>query len=344
MLAGQRMRRLFRFARVCTLSLLTFACSSDEKTEPTPVEQEPSAEPTSAAEVKPVKLEASLDDCPAGFKEGPPVAGWNHDFEVAGQQRSFWVIYPEGKPSGPEPVFLALNGTGEDAEGFCDRAELASFAQRGMVVIAPTSAGNGELWPIWDSLRPEGNENDPNKDIEYVDTLLKCVSAHRALDKKRIYTGGHSAGGIFTNHLIQRRSELFAGAIVASSIFGGTSPVPAPTMDEMLVIVTWGGANDQYTGDAGNVEVTDVNFAPEASAASTFYAEQENVAHAQCGGDDVGHRWLVPLNDWFVDLMLAHPLTATAASRAAKSRPRMLPTPMYLPASRPRTRANAARA
>ena len=296
------MYRLSLLAVATALASLT-ACGSDDKGD----SQNASGPPETAADVKPVRLEGSVDNCPAGFQDDAPVAGWNEGFEVAGQQRSFWVIYPPGKPTGPQPVFVAFNGTGEDAEGFADRAELAQFAERGMVVLGPSSIGNGVRWPIWDSLRPEGSENDPNPDIEFVDTLVKCVAAHRPLDKNRVYGGGHSAGGIFTNNIIQRRSELFAGAIVASGIFTGTSPTPEPTMDKMLVIVTWGGDNDQYTGAAGDVDVTEVKFAPEASAASQFYAAQENVGHVQCGGDQVGHKWLVPLNDWFVDLMLAHP-------------------------------------
>jgi poly(3-hydroxybutyrate) depolymerase len=287
------------------LAILPVACSSGDQDESPP--SDPSGPPQRAADVKPVRLEGTRDDCPAGFRDEAPAAGWNIDFEVAGQQRSFWVIYPPDKPVGPAPVFVAFNGTGEDAEGFVERAELARFAERGMVVLAPSSIGNGVRWPVWDSLRVEGTENDPNKDIEFIDALLKCVSAHRALDKNRVYGGGHSAGGIFTNNIVQRRSELFAGAIVASGIFTGTSPTPEPTMDQMLLIVTWGGDNDEYTGAAGDVDVNDVKFAPEAAAASQFYAAQENVGHVRCGGDDVGHRWLAPLNDWFVDLLLAHP-------------------------------------
>ena len=51
-----------------------------------------------------------------------------------------------------------------------------------------------------------------------------------------------------TNYVLQRRSSLLAGGIVASGVFSLTSPAPPPVLDPMFVFVTWGGSNDQYSG------------------------------------------------------------------------------------------------
>ncbi len=296
-------------ASFLALALSAFACSSSESTAVTPTGGADAGvvDPQKAEDVPAVAIQASTDDCPAAYQGKAPAPGWNRGFEVAGQKRDFWAIFPEGDSTTPAPVFMAYNGTSENGQAFAERADLAAFAKRGFVVLAPSSVGNGAIWPIWDSMRAEGDENKPNKDVEFVETLLKCAAAHRPLDKNRVYTGGHSAGGIFTNHIIQRKSELFAGAIVASGVFTQTSPTPEPVMDKMLVLVTWGGDNDKYIGKAGDRDVTDFSFVPEASSATKFYNNQKNVGQANCKGKNLGHAWLSPINDWMIDLLLAHP-------------------------------------
>lgn len=292
--------------------LLPAACSEQV----VPAADEPAAEdqpdagpstPTSPEDVPAVALEADpAVDCPGAFKSKAPKAGLNQRFEVAGQQREFVLLLPDDT-STPRPLFVAFNGTGEDGESFSERAALEDFAARGFVVLAPSSAGNGANWPVWDSLRQPGKENEPNKDLDFFDALVKCTAGHVPIDQNRIYAGGHSAGGIFTNHLLQRRSKLLAGGIPASGVFSLTSPDPVETLDPLFVIVTWGGDNDRYSGTAAGVSVGGFNFVTEASLASKFYDAQENVGEVNCRGNNLGHVWLSGLNDWFVDQLLAHP-------------------------------------
>jgi poly(3-hydroxybutyrate) depolymerase len=245
-------------------------------------------------------------DCPGAYATGAPVEGQNDGFEVAGQQRNFVALLPKGAPSGPVPLFVAFNGTGETGALFALRAGLARFAERGFLVLAPSSNGNGVGWPVWDAMRPPGTEAGANPDLAYFDRLVRCAAAHRPIDKNRIYVGGHSAGGIMTNRVLRERSGLVAGGIVASGVFSFTSPPGAAPLDPLFVVVTWGGDNDRYTGQAGGVDVGKFTFVEEASLASRFYANEPNVGHLACRGDDLGHSWL-PINDAFVDLLLSHP-------------------------------------
>jgi poly(3-hydroxybutyrate) depolymerase len=263
--------------------------------------------PQSAEDVPVVALESDpATDCPGKYKTAAPAEGNNDDYSVAGQDRDFILMLPDDM-STPRPVFVGFNGTGETGKSFSDRAKLKDFTKKGFIVLAPSSKGNGAIWPIWDSLRQPGTENDPNKDVDYFDSLVKCVAGHHPIDKNRIYVGGHSAGGIFTNHLLQRRSEFIAGGIPASGVFSQTSPDPAEKLNPLFVIVTWGGDNDKYSGNAGGVSVGGFSFVSEASLASKFYDGQESVGEINCRGNNVGHAWLDGLNDWFADQLLAHP-------------------------------------
>lgn len=239
--------------------------------------------------------------CPAAFASAEPVDGLNRNFLSGGQMREFVLTRPPETFMGPRPLFVAFNGTGETGPSFYSRADLDEFAARGFVVIAPSSAGNGTLWPVWDGLRMVGDEGGPNLDVDYFDQLVACIGAHFEIDRNRVYVGGHSAGGIFTNAILQRRSTLLAGGIVASGVFDLTSPVPRTDLDPMFVIVTWGGDNDEYS----NPDVPSINFVEQASIASQYYEGQggEINCHYDPGQ---GHRWL-DLNDWMIDRLLEHP-------------------------------------
>lgn len=253
--------------------------------------------------------------CPGAFAATAPVDGDNDGFESADQDRSFFLILPEASFEGPRPLFVGFNGTNETGPSWSSRAELEDLAARGFVVVSPSSNGNGTLWPVWDSLHEAGTDDpEQNPDLVYFDELVACLGAHFDIDENRIYAGGHSAGGIMANYVLQRRSELLAGGIVASGVFSLTSPEPAAALDDMFVIVTWGGDNDEYSGGSGGVSVPAINFVEQASIASVFYDDEPAVTQAHCRGDDVGHAWLDPLNDWFVDALLAHPKGLAAGS------------------------------
>src|SRR5699024_9445642 len=99
--------------------------SSKEEGAPAAAADAGAPEPQSAEDVPVVAIEANAEaDCPGAFKSSAPKAGSNAGFEVAGQKRTFFVIEPEGAGDGPVPIFIALNGTGEDGPSFSKRAAL----------------------------------------------------------------------------------------------------------------------------------------------------------------------------------------------------------------------------
>jgi poly(3-hydroxybutyrate) depolymerase len=290
-----------------SLALLGACSSSDNKAAPAATDAGAKT-PETAEEVPAVRLEGDKSTCPGAYGDTAPVAGLNKSFSIDGQSREFVLILPPDSFTGPRPLFMGFNGTGETGPSFTERAGLQDFADAGFIVLAPSSKGNGTIWPVWDGMRTDKDMDAPNKDMDFVDALLSCTAAHFEVDKNRLYIGGHSAGGIFTNYVAQRRSEILAGAIPASGIFSSTSPVPEKDLDKMFVLVTWGGDNDKFTGSTGlgGVSVPEANFVSEASIATKFYAAQANIGEANCRGKNLGHAWL-PINDWFVKVLLEHP-------------------------------------
>lgn len=255
--------------------------------------------------------------CPAPYVSAAPKEGQNEGFEAAGQSRSFHLLLPPASFTGPRPILFAFHGTSEKGARFVTRAKLAEFVARGFVVVAPDAAGNGTFWPVWDGMRAPGKEADPNPDLVLFDRLLSCTAAHFAIDQRRVYAVGHSAGGIFMNRLLRSRSKVLAGGIVGSGVFSLTSTGTSGPLEPLLAIVTWGGDNDTYRGTTPNgVSVPYFSFVEQASLASRFYEAEPNVGHVRCRGDDLGHAWL-PLNDWFADLLLAHPKGASTDATLA---------------------------
>ncbi|MCA9587025.1 MAG: prolyl oligopeptidase family serine peptidase [Myxococcales bacterium] len=290
----------------CALVACSSATSPPASAPPTdaPTPEQPDASAGPAPEPLPADPLAS---CPDGYKDKRPVAGLNEGFTVAGQQREFVLIEPPATFTGPRPLFVGFNGTSENGTRFAARAKLADFAAKGFVVVVPSSAGNGSFWPIWDAMRAPGSENGKNADLELFDALVGCTAAHLSIDKTRIFVGGHSAGGIFTNKVLRSRSELVAGGIVGSGVFSLTSNGTSAPLSDMFVVVTWGGDNDTYRGTTPNgVTVPEFSFVEQASLASQHYDKEPKVQQAQCRGNDLGHAWL-PINGWFIDALLAHP-------------------------------------
>ncbi len=254
-------------------------------------------------------------DCVGNYVQTAPVSGDNTAFTVAGQARSFVLLLPPAEFKGPRPVFVGFHGTSENGQRFVTRAKLAEFAAKGFVVLAPSAVGNGVLWPVWDGMRPPGREADPNKDLELFDKMVRCTAAHYEVDKKRIYVGGHSAGGIFTNKVLRARSSFVAGGIVGSGVFSLTSDGSGAALPGgVFAIVTWGGDNDRYSGTTPNgVTVPEFSFVEQASLASQFYEADPQAGQVQCRGNELGHAWL-PMNAWFMETLLAHPKGAARAT------------------------------
>jgi len=264
--------------------------------------------PSSAGDAAPEALPADpVAVCPDAYRTNAPVPGLNKDFVVSGQNRELVLILPPASFTGPRPLFVGFNGTSENGTKFAARAKLAEFAAKGFIVVVPSSAGNGTYWPIWDGMRAPGKEGGANKDLELFDALVGCTAAHFSVDKKRIFVGGHSAGGIFTNKVLRSRSTVVAGGIVGSGVFSLTSNGTTAPMDPTFVLVTWGGDNDTYKGTTpSGVNVPEFSFVEQASLASIHYEAQPAVTQAYCRGNNLGHAWL-PINAWFIDALLAHP-------------------------------------
>jgi predicted esterase len=260
-------------------------------------------------------LEADPDKvCPDGYGDGGLAAGQHAMYLAAGQQRSFYLVLPDAEAfTGPRPLLVLFNGTGGTGVGFYEGNNIEAYVERGFVVLAPDSVANGTLWPVWDAMRMAEDEVLPNADLELLDSLIGCLGTHHAIDANRIFLTGMSAGGIMANRVLRNRSELFAGGMIGSGVYDLTAAEPAPELEPMAIIVSWGGVNDAWGGDSDDptVAVPEINFVEQASVASLAYEATPGVHQIACHGDDLGHAYLKTIAGWAAEFFLMHPKGAS---------------------------------
>lgn len=280
--------------------------------------------------------------CPDNFT---PRSGMNSGFLSDGKMRDF-IVYLPNDMSSPRPVFVGITGTEQQSDNFITSGGLNSLTAQGWIVLAPvrlcTSEGRqqeclngvgestmaGWVWEPWnDGSREDKWNTDAGQDVRYLENMVRCAAKQWPVDQRRIYLGGISAGGSFTNRNMTFNSKFWAGGVPASGMWyisdgndsvtndnadelkdGWCCPRPATAiqMYSSIVIVLFGGANDQYT-TRGDMPVT-VQYKSEAQIASNVYDAQPNVAVVNCQGTQ-GHLWPRggPWNSWMAMTLASHP-------------------------------------
>ncbi len=279
----------------------------------------PSSDPLEAVPPEPLGGDPATD-CPAEYATTPPAEGLNAGFSSADQERSFHLLRPTDGSVGPRPLFLALTGTVQEERSFLAQSQLDQLPAEGWMVVAPVRNNNGVLWPPWDAMRTPPIADDPNPDLDFFVELIGCLAAHEEVDAHRVYVGGISIGGTMTNYVLQRRSDLFAGGIVGSGNFVTTQPNDPEPLEDMVVVVAWGGEGDAWSGcsdgamgDAADAQgasggdcVSEISFVADAALASQYYDGESEVAQVACTMP-LGHIWLTPATSYMVAALLAHP-------------------------------------
>lgn len=255
-----------------------------------------------------ITLEGS---CPAGFA---PQAGENTGFPSDGRERTFHVLLPDDL-SQPRPLFVSLTGTVQKELDFARQSGLDRLPAEGWIVAAPVRTcsqngtncsqvgSDGRIWEPWYDGSVVGSREDEGPDVRFVDAMVRCIAERWPVDARRVYVGGISAGGSFTNRSLTYDSGLFAGGVVASGNWyeGYAAPSPPRRMDPSIAIVIWGGPSDVWPPSAPIAD-----YDPETRLAALYYAAQPDVLTVSCSGSH-GHIWPTAMTPWLVETLLAHP-------------------------------------
>ena len=254
---------------------------------------------------------ALVGSCPADFE---PQVGENRGFPSDRAERVFHLLLPDEPIAEPRPLFVSLTGTVQREVDFAAQSGLDHLPRDGWIVAAPvrTCSQNGttcaqigtdgRIWEPWYDGTIAGPSDDEGPDVRFVEAMVRCISARWPVDSARIFVGGISAGGSFTNRNLTFNSDLFAGGVASSgNWYGGLAAPASPRpMDRSLAILIWGGPSDVWP------LVNPIsNYDPETKQASIYYAAQPEVATISCSGDH-GHIWPAAMTPWLASTLLAH--------------------------------------
>lgn len=150
--------------------------------------------------------------------ENPRIREWTVD----GERRQALVIAPRRKSAAGSPVILAFHGHGGTMQTMA-RKGFQKHWPEALVVCPqglPTATvrdpdGKRSGW------QPRLGENK-DRDLKFVDAILKSLRETDKIDDQRIYATGHSNGGGFTYLLWAARRSEFA-ALAPSAAGGGNS-------------------------------------------------------------------------------------------------------------------------
>lgn len=125
------------------------------------------------------------------------------------KNREALLYVPKGyKPENPAPFALMLHGAGGNAQHGISL--LRNFADRaGIILLAPES-----LHATWDVIADEYGA-----DVGFIDSALKNVFEHYAIDQSRLAVGGFSDGASYALSLGVINGEFFSHVIAFSPGF-----------------------------------------------------------------------------------------------------------------------------
>jgi len=259
-----------------------------------------------------------LADCPAGYDEpGPLEAGEHTGFASGDQDRAFHLLLPDDAADAPAPLFVSLTGTVQEEVDFMAQSQIDQLPGAGWIVVAPVRNGNGRVWGPWDAMRGT-DDLAPNPDTTLILDLVACLAAHHPIDLDRVFAGGVSIGGTMVNFLLRHHPDVFAGGIVGSGNFILTEPADPQPLDDLTVVVAWGGDGDHWTGCpdgrmgeqyAEEPGCVSVSFVADAYDAATFYADEG--ARLLACHEDAGHIWLTTGTAWWAEILAASPRGTT---------------------------------
>lgn len=148
-----------------------------------------------------------------------------------GKTRIYYIYTPDNVTS-PAPLILLLHGSGRDGMSQID-AWKGLAEEKKAILVAPNSFNSLE----W-SFAADGPE--------FFHSIVEDVKTAHAVDGRRMYLFGHSAGAIFALYLAIMESEYFAATAVHAGALTGNSDLYMNHAPRKIPVAIWVGAKDQF--------------------------------------------------------------------------------------------------
>lgn len=199
-----------------------------------------------------------------------------------GRTRTYHVYVPRQLPSGPVPLLFAFHGGTGWGKQFQRNSGLDGLAEaNGFLVVFPDGVGAGadegtnRTWNGGDCCGAAARNNVD--DVGFVRQLLDTLEQQYAIDPVRVFSTGHSNGGILSYRLACELSDRIA----AVGFQSGTMEIPtcAPSGSVSLLHIHGNAdTNLPIDGGVGADSIAGVDFVSPRLAVVAYSAAQHCAA------------------------------------------------------------------
>jgi len=118
-----------------------------------------------------------------------------------GKTRTYYLFVPDGiDPAKPVPLIVTLHGSGRNGASLVDKWK--GLAQKEKIILAGPDSTNSQQW------------GSPEDGPLLLHDLVEMLKTKYAIDGRRVYLFGHSAGAVFGLEMGLIESEYFAAVAV----------------------------------------------------------------------------------------------------------------------------------
>ena len=145
-------------------------------------------------------------------------------FQHGGSAHPFHLYVPaSAAPSTGRPLILMLHGCTQDAQDFARGTRMNAAAEgAGALVLYPTQPRAANHNGCWNWFRPEDQHAGAGEPALLL-AMVRQVMATQAVDPRRVYVAGLSAGGAMAAVLAREYPQVFAAAGVHSGLAAGAA-------------------------------------------------------------------------------------------------------------------------
>jgi poly(3-hydroxybutyrate) depolymerase len=165
-----------------------------------------------------------------GCGMAPPAAGSDTSIMVGSAKGTLIVDLPKNYDSNKAyPLILVWHGFNVTAPMFHDYLNVHAAVGDDGIVVTPECLDGGTMWPT---------------DMAYPDALVEHFEAKYCVDKSRVFTTGHSMGGMYTGQIGCQRGDVFRG----DAVLAAPHPTGACKKGTMAAMMSVGMSDPVATG------------------------------------------------------------------------------------------------
>ena len=184
--------------------------------------------------------------------------------------RDYKLYIPSGYRNEPVPLIVMLHGCTQSADDFATGTGMNALAEKhGFLVLYPVQAQSANSSRCWNWFKPTDQRRDAGEP-SLIAGMTKKVAREMAVDARRIYVAGLSAGGAAAAIMATAYPDLFAAVGVHSGLpFGAASDLPSalsamrqgsvalhkPTATQRIPAIVFHGDQDKIVHPHNGVQI-----------------------------------------------------------------------------------------